>query len=165
MKVPFELETDGRSADRFAIVHRLWSERQLYLPWAVMVHLHKSRAAVLVDNLNQFAETRNVFVIVDAISFFPAYTPRVINRGRFHNQETDAASCDSFIKRQNFRAHMQVILVPHQHAGARFYHAIPGLYRSYASRFEELLISWIGTHASRPFLRFPVSGFRFPVEN
>ena len=66
----------------------------------------------------QLAEALDIFVIVDAITLFPAHAPRIINGRRFHDQQTDAASCDALVKRHDFRAHMQVILVPHEHAGA-----------------------------------------------
>jgi hypothetical protein len=118
VKVSLELKTDGRSADRFSVIHRFRHKRKFDLPWAVMIHLHKCRATVFVDYGNQFAEALNIPVIVDAIPLSPADTARIIDRGRLHDEKANAAACDSLIKGQNLRTHMHVVLMPHKHAGA-----------------------------------------------
>jgi hypothetical protein len=94
-----------------------------------------------MDDLDQFAESLDILVIIETISLPPTYAARVINRRGFHDQQADASSGDSLIKCQHFGTHMQIILVPHEHAGDGLDDSVPGFDRPDAAGFEKLFIS------------------------
>ncbi len=118
VKIPFKLKADGGRADRGAVIHRLGRKRQFHLPRPVVVHLHECRTAVLVNNGRQFAQALDVLVVINSIALLPAHPPRIINRRRLHDKKANASPGYALIKCQDLGSHMNIILMPHQHASA-----------------------------------------------
>jgi hypothetical protein len=67
---------------------------------------------MFVDNLSQFTEAFDIFIVIDTIPTPPACAYRVINDRRFYYKQTYTAAGDSFIEGFYFLVHMNFILVP-----------------------------------------------------
>ena len=123
----------------------------VHLPRAVVVYGEKGRAIVPVDDVGQFGEPGDEPVLVDPVAVAVARAPGVIYGDRFHDHEPHPPAGEALVMGLDLLPHVNVVFMPHEHAGSRLDDPVPGPDPTDRARFEDPGVGFSPRHV------FPLS--------